>query len=117
MITEIVNVLEELVRGMNTTSSLDEIVKNLNIKQKYDKHIIATAYSWIYEKIIRDILFEEEEKLSDSFRIFSEEEISMMGVDNYNYLLHFLNIGLITNNDLNLIMDRMRLFPPEQVNI
>src|SRR5690606_33062426 len=85
--------------------------------QKYDKHIIATAYSWIYEKIIRDILFEEEEKLSDSFRIFSEEEISMMGVDNYNYLLHFLNIGLITNNDLNLIMDRMRLFPPEQVNI
>ncbi len=49
-------------------------------------------------------------------RILSNEENSLMGIDNFNYLLHLNNIGLLTNLDLEIIIEELKLFPRELIN-
>ena len=51
-----------------------------------------------------------------SFRILSGEEIDQIGLKNYNYLLHFYNKGIISNSDLELIMEQIKLFGGDEVS-
>ena len=44
-------------------------------------------------------------------RIFSEDEMHIIGMQNYNRLLKLFNIGLLTNSDLDGIMEQIFFFP------
>ncbi|MFO7446512.1 MAG: DUF494 family protein [Ignavibacteriaceae bacterium] len=117
MISEIVNVLEEIVLGMSRTSSLDEVIKIINKGKKYNKSVVAAAYSWVYEKLVREVRNDLTFGISSGVRILSEDETLLIGPENYNYLLHFINIGLLNHNDMNLIIEKIKLFPDEQITV
>jgi hypothetical protein len=110
MISEIVDVLAELVQRMNKTRVKDDAGVLLQIK--YDKTIVAAAYSWIYEKNIRE---NKDLKYHSEIRMLSDDETRFIQLDNYNHLLHFYNIGLITGYELNSIIEKILLLPEEQI--
>ena len=118
MVTEIVNLLKDIFENLDSTNSLDKAIDELTIKKRYNKNILATAFSWIYEKTIRDLGESKGHKkqVSKGKRILSEEEMSLLGTNNSNYLLHLNNIGLLTNHDLELIIGELKLFPRELIN-
>lgn len=118
MVMEIVNLLKDIFEQLDSTSSLDKAIDDLTIKKSYNKNTLATAFSWIYEKTIRDISESSESTglVSKGKRIFSEEEKIFIGINNYNYLLHLNNIGLLTNPDLEIIIEELKLFPRELIN-
>jgi len=118
MVTEIVNLLKDIFENLDSTNSLDKAIDDLTIKKRYHKNILATAFSWIYEKTIRDLGESKEHKkpVSKGKRILSEEEKSLLGTHNSDYLLHLNNIGLLTNHDLEIIIEELKLFPRELIN-
>lgn len=118
MVTEIVDLLADIFENMDKTSSLDKAMDEIKINERYNKNVLATAFSWIYEKKIRDMgeAAEHEELITKGKRIFSEEEKSLIEVYNFNYLLHLNNIGLLTNLDLEVIIEELKLFPRELIN-
>jgi uncharacterized protein Smg (DUF494 family) len=118
MLTDIVNLLADIFENLDNSRSLDKAADDISISKKYNKNILATAFSWIYEKTIRDISEATEYNglVSSSKRIFSEEENILVGTENFNYLLHLNNIGLLTNYDLEIIIEELKLFPRELIN-
>ena len=48
-------------------------------------------------------------------RILTNEEQRKIGLKNYNYLLHLYNIGLLTNDDFEEIMEELKLFPEDAI--
>ncbi len=118
MVMEIVNLLKDIFEKLDNTSSLDKAIDDLIIKKSYNKNTLAAAFSWIYEKTIRDINETSESAglVSKGKRIFSEEEKILIGINNYNYLLRLNNIGLLTNPDLEIIIEELKLFPRDLIN-
>ncbi len=118
MVTEIVNLLTDIFENLDKTSSLDKAMDDISIQKRYNKNILATAFSWIYEKTIRDLgeVAEHEELITKGKRIFAEEEKNLIDTENFNYLLHLNNIGLLTNYDLEIIIEELKLFPRELIN-
>jgi uncharacterized protein Smg (DUF494 family) len=119
MTEDLVEILEKIVLAINNDYSFEEVELFINFEDKANKTVIAAAYSWIYEKLLREYYQKKtlKENTSKSVRIFSEEEISSIGLHNYNYILHFYNIGLINNNDMDMILDQIKLFPEESRSI
>lgn len=118
MISELVNILEKIAKGISENYSFEQVENSISLGNKTDKTVIAAAYSWIYEKFLLNNFQKKEMKgnISGGFRIFSEEEISQIGTQNYNYLLHFYNIGILNNNELEMIIDQIKLFPETSIN-
>ncbi len=118
MISELVNILEKIAKGINENYSFEQVENSISYGNNTDKTVIAAAYSWIYEKFLVNSFQKKEMKgnISGGFRILSGEEISQIGMQNYNYLLHFYNIGLLNNNELEMIIDQIKLFPETAIN-
>ncbi len=118
MISELVNILEKIAKGINNNYSFKQVENSINKNNNTDKAAIAAAYSWIYEKFLINSFRKKEmkEKLSKGFRMLSVEEISQIGLQNYNYLLHFHNIGLLNGSELELILEQIKLFPETAIN-
>ncbi len=116
MSSEIVKVLENIAQAIDKDYSFEEVEKSLQKGNKLGRSTLAAAYSWIYEKKLREIyrLKEMKPKTSESLRVFSDEEVSDLGLNNYNYLLHLKNIGLLDNSELELIIDQIKMFPEEE---
>ncbi len=117
MLAEIVEVLAKITEMNKKNISEDEVAETIIKESKYNRSVIAAAYSWIHEKHkqnsnIRNVKSAEGSK---GFRTLSNNEVILIGLKNYNYLLHFYNIGLLTNNDLEEIIEELKLFPDDEI--
>ncbi|MCK9425856.1 MAG: DUF494 family protein [Ignavibacteriaceae bacterium] len=112
MRNRLAEVLSKLLDGLAKENSLEQVEIKLLKKKKFDKTVVATAYSWIYDKINANQLGRKTHKsISKGMRIFSEDEMHIIGVKNYNRLLKLYNISLLTNSDLDGIMEQIFFFP------
>jgi uncharacterized protein Smg (DUF494 family) len=104
-------IISKIFDGLTTDSSLEEIEKQLVINQKYDKSLIAKTYSWIYDKLLSNtIKMKENPEPNASMRIFNEDELELLGKENYNRLLKLFNAKILTNEDIDMIMDQLFVF-------
>jgi uncharacterized protein Smg (DUF494 family) len=124
MVTEIVEVLAKITEMKSKNISEEEIAETIQRESTYNKNVIAAAYSWLHEKYNQNysLLLHRNNSESKSLRILSNEEGQQIGLNNYNYLLHFYNIGLLTNNDFEEIIEELKFFPEgvietENINI
>ena len=46
----------------------------------------------------------------------SELEKEILGVENYNYVMHLLNVGLLDAESMELILDQITMFPENRVS-
>ena len=104
MTGKIVEVLAEILDGLNKDHSLDEVNISLSKNNDFDPQTVSAAFSLIYDKVLSNKVAKRkrEKKKSNKFRILTEEEQSVLGVDNYNYMVHLSNVGLLENSDLEM---------------
>ncbi len=117
MTSKIVDVLAKILEGLSNNSSIEEVSKRLINSKKYDEKLLSAAFSLVYDKIL---LRTSIKKIDTQFgqkstRFLSEDEISFIGVENYNYLLHLMNVGLIDSSNLEAILSQISLFPELRV--
>lgn len=117
MITEIIEVLAKITEMDKNNIPEEEAAETIQRESKYNKNTIAAAYSWLHEKNRQNVNYKalKNNNESKSLRILSNEEVRQVGIKNYDYLLHFYNIGLLSNNDFEEIMGELELFPEESV--
>jgi uncharacterized protein Smg (DUF494 family) len=117
MVAEIIEVLAKITEMGKNNIPEEEAAETIQRESKYNKNTIAAAYSWLHEKNRQNL---NNKALKDyyeskSLRILSNEEAGQIGLNNYDYLLHFYNVGLLTNNDFEEILDELKLFPEDAV--
>jgi uncharacterized protein Smg (DUF494 family) len=119
MVSEIVEVIVKVFEGIKKENSLQDVEKLLPTGSTYQKNIIPAAYSWIYDKSVRDNLQDKQISVAaeSGFRILSNEEKSMFGEDIEKYLMHLYSIGLLKSNDIDKIFEQVQLFPENAKNL
>lgn len=117
MTSKIVDVLAKILEGLSNNASIEEVSKRLINSKKYDEKLLSAAFSLVYDKILlRTSIKKIDNKFGQkSTRFLSEDEISFIGVENYNYLLHLMNVGLIDSSNLEAILSQISLFPELRV--
>ena len=119
MVTEIIEVIVKVFEGIKKENSLQDVEKLFPIGGIYHKNIIPAAYSWIYDKSVRDNIRDKEISVAaeSGFRILSKEEKSLFGEEIEKYLMHLYSIGLLNNNDIDKIVEQVQLFPDNAKNL
>lgn len=117
MNSKLVDVLAKILEGLSNNSSIEEVSRTLIKSKQYDEKLLSAAFSLVYEKILLRARINLNNKSSKpkSLRILTEEENDLLGVDNYNYLLHLINVGLLDTNNLEAILNQISLFPDLRV--
>ena len=116
MTSKIIDVLTKILEALNQNKSLDDVNKRLKKSKEFDDKLINAAFALLYDKIILNKSSELLNEELKSFRMFSSEEIEILGIENQNYLIHLLNLGLIDANNLERILYQVTLFPELNVS-
>lgn len=106
MSEKIYNAIEDILETLSAGVSFEDIEYILKQNKKYDKKTIAAAFSWLFDKILSDENFENTNS-SKSFRIFSEQELRSIGKENCEYLIRLNRIGIISNAELEQILEQL----------
>ncbi len=106
MVTKIVEVITLILDNLKKDYSLEEVNKLL-INKEYDKQTISAAFSLLFDKVLTTKINNNNNKYlkKQSFRILSNEELDLIGKDIYNYILNLFNLSLISNEDIEFILD------------
>jgi uncharacterized protein Smg (DUF494 family) len=111
MNSKVVDALQIIIEEMRESKSLEDINILLGSKAEIDTETASVAFSLLFDKVLQKIEHSERTSASLSFRVADEEEISFIGIDNYDYLLHLFNLGIINSDDLELILEQVVLYP------
>lgn len=109
---DMIEILSLIIKGLLNKQSYEEIYENCYKLKNFKDKTFAAAVSLIEDKQAAQKTFDSEfkDKLK-SVRILNEEESRIIGLNNYNYLLHLQNLGLINNEDINDVLDYFNEFP------
>ncbi|MFA7227869.1 MAG: DUF494 family protein [Melioribacteraceae bacterium] len=117
MTSKIVEVLAKILEGLGNNSTIEEVNHSLIKSKQFDKQILGIAYSLIYDKVLskktRSGNPVPEKQIG--IRFLSESEKESLGLENYNYLLHLINVGLLEVENLEIILDQLTIFPDSRV--
>jgi uncharacterized protein Smg (DUF494 family) len=118
MTSKIIEVLAKILDGLNKNFSLEEVNKQLKESSDFDKKTVGVAYSLIYDKVLSNKLQRESNKIKNrtNFRLLSEEEREVLGIENYNYLMHLMNVGLLESVDIEMIIEQIMMYPKETIS-
>lgn len=116
MNSKIVDILTKILEGIGKGYSIEELNQNFMKKKKYDKQTLSIAFSLLFDKItFEKSKLENEYKNKNGIRFLTEEEKEILGAENYNYLLHLYNVGLINSETFEEILDQLFLFPENRI--
>jgi uncharacterized protein Smg (DUF494 family) len=114
MTAKFVEILAKILEGLGQNYSLEEVNKKLLKEKSINKQVISAAFSWLYDKRLNRT--NEQNKVNlKNFRLLSSEEKDFLGIDNYNYISHLINVGLLNSSDIDSILDQLYLYPGENI--
>jgi len=117
MNTKVVEVLAQILDGLNKNRSLEDVNSKISNENKFDKQTVSAAFSLVYDKILTNsgekII---DEKKNKNFRLLNEEEIESIGIEYYNYLMHLQNIQLLDSDDIEMLLEQILLFPNQTLS-
>ncbi|HED11051.1 MAG TPA: DUF494 family protein [Caldithrix abyssi] len=102
----IVFVLEEF-KTSHTEENYVDISKNL-MSRGYTESEINLAFSWIFDHLQRNVSPDEEEfhYQENSIRVLHDLEKMVIEPDAYGYLLQLLQLGLISETDMEDVIEK-----------
>ncbi len=117
MTSKIVEALAKILEGLNNNYTLEEVNKTLLKDKRFDQQTVSVAFSLVFDKVLvkKASLKRGKKNVRKNLRIFTDEEKELLGTDNYNYLLHLMNVGLIDSKDVELILEQVMMFPENQI--
>jgi uncharacterized protein Smg (DUF494 family) len=117
MTAKIVEILAKILEGLSNNASMEEVNRSLLKNHQYDSQTLGIAFSLIYDKVItrRTKGRRNKKEINQRFRILTEPEKELLGIDNCNYLLHLINVGLLDYVNLEAILDQIFIFPESKI--
>ncbi len=117
MNTKVVEVLAQILDGLNKNYSLEDVNSRITDENRFDKQTVSAAFSLVYDKILNN----SGEKIIDdkknrNIRLLNEEEIDSIGIEYYNYLMHLQNIQLLDSDDIEMLLEQILLFPNQTLS-
>ncbi len=108
---KIVEILVYLIAELQKNTPLGDIDLNVLSNKGYTPAEISAAFSWLYEKInVGDSIVTDVAKGSPhSHRVLHDAERMVILPDAYGYLIQLREIGLITDLDIELVIDRVMM--------
>ncbi len=106
MVTKIVEVIALILDNLKKDYTLEEVSKLLDNKE-YDRQTVSAAFSLLFDKVLSSKISKSKKKeiKKEAFRVLSNDEIDLIGIDNYNYVLNLINLGLIESTDIEFILE------------
>ena len=119
MTAKIVEVLAKILEGLKDNDSIEEVTDHINLNNDFDAQTVSAALGLVFDKFLtnRLLLSDPNNMNNKSFRVLSSEEINIVGTENYNYIQHLVNVGLLDPLDVELLIEQMTMFPEEKVSI
>jgi len=97
--------------------SIEEIEEGAKKLKGYDKVLVATIYSWVFDKVLSNLISEKiVDKKDKSIRFLSDDEMRSIGKENYEKLLKFNNLGLLSWDEINIFIEQLAIFGDIQIN-
>jgi uncharacterized protein Smg (DUF494 family) len=117
MTEKIVEVLAEILERLNKNNTLEEVNSILSKNKKFDEQTLSAAFSLVFDKVLAQRISSVKKniKSNNNFRLLTEEEKEVIGIENYNYILHLYNVGLLDYLDFEMILEQIMMFPGESV--
>lgn len=104
----IVELILYLVRELQTRKRLDEVDVNALARDGYTRSEISTAFAWIFERVQSGTpMLVRTPSSGASFRMLNEAERHVIMPDAYGLMMEFAQLGLLTNEDLEVLIDRV----------
>ena len=118
MTAKIVEVRAKILEGLGNNFSLEEVTTLLKSNKEYDEQIVSAAFSLVFDKVLANKIGIKKNRSANkkNFRILSNEEVNLIGIQNYNYIQHLVNIGLLEPLDVELLIDQVTAFPDERLS-
>jgi uncharacterized protein Smg (DUF494 family) len=113
LISDFAQMLVATIQKMN--GQFKPVANEFKEKEMNDHTLYIAAYSWIYEKIVRNRIQVHSSDQPDpkNKRIFSNEEISILGTENLGLIQKLYDSALLNEADLDIIMSQIKLLPEE----
>ena len=114
---KIVEILAKILENLSNNNSLEDVNKKLLREKKYDEHTIGVAFSLVYDKVLLKRMHTPTSvnRKNNSFRLLTEDEREILGMENYNYLLHLINVGLLDMDQLEEILEQVNFYPENKI--
>ena len=112
-----VKILTKIVDGISKEHSFEEVDAALKREQIYIESAVSAAYSWFFDKLLANKLqaLSDPKSIRNGVRFLSEDEISLIGVENYNRLLKLVQVGFLNPEDIEMFIENVRFFPIENL--
>lgn len=112
---KIIDALTCLMEELNAKSTIEEAHNKMKKNKNFDLLSISAAMSILMERMI------EKPNNSENYeeinlRILAVDELSTLGMDNFNYMLKLYNLQLITTEEFNAIIEQLILYPQEFIS-
>jgi uncharacterized protein Smg (DUF494 family) len=108
---KIVEILVYLVGELRKNKPIGEIDLAVLSKRGYTASEISAAFNWVYDKISRgdELVTDEIPSTAQSFRILHDAERQAITPAAQGYLMQLREIGLISDTDIETVIDRVMM--------
>jgi len=107
----IVEIIVYLMSELRNNTPLNEIDLSVLTSSGYTPTEISTAFTWLFEKISvgENVLSAVSQSSPHSHRLLHDAERMVLAPDAYGYLIQLREIGLISESDIESVIDRVML--------
>jgi uncharacterized protein Smg (DUF494 family) len=104
----IVEIIVYLVKELQANKRLHDVDMSSLTKDGYTQSEISTAFSWIFERMITlENMTKPSSAGDDSHRQLNDTERQIIRPDAYGYLLQCRQLGLLGNDEVESVIDRI----------
>ena len=104
----VVEIILFLVNELRSNKRLNDVDVSSLTRDGYTQSEISSAFSWLFERLSVGKSFTDiASGASSSHRILHDTEKMVVGTQAYGYLIQCLQLGLLTNVDVETIIERI----------
>jgi uncharacterized protein Smg (DUF494 family) len=104
----IVEIILFLVSELKSNKQLNDVDVSLLTENGYTQSEISTAFSWLFERMpLGQELVAKDQDTRFSHRVLHEAEKMVITPEGYGYLLQCRQLGLLSNADIETIIERI----------
>ncbi len=101
---KIVPLIVKLIQAEKNNISFSNLEKKLSKESLYSSYELTSAYLLFQEKVKAN----SKNKKPKNFRVFSDDEIVLLGNENIKYLLQLRSYNLIADEDIEFILEKLQ---------
>lgn len=108
---KIVEILIYLLGELRKNTPIQDIDLSILSKNGYSPSEISTAFNWLYDKISEgeSLVIDQTESSPHSHRVLHDAERNIITPEAYGYLIQLHEIGLLSDADIEIIIERVMM--------